>query len=357
MRLSIASAQGDYEVTFHQSSEEAVRAAAELPDPFFLIDRNVRSLYQRELAPALSRRVLELDANEEVKTLRGVGKVVEFLQESNATKKSTVVAIGGGIIQDLATFCSHIYYRGIRWAFVPTTLLAMSDSCIGAKCGINLGVFKNQLGVFQSPSAVFIATEFLGTLQDIDLASGHGEIIKLLLTGPEPGYRKLKAILDSEGLRTPRLQELIFDSLSVKKQVIEEDEYESDLRRILNYGHTFGHALESLTTYQVPHGLAVAWGIDLVNHIAVRRGLLDRATFEDVHAFVQRHFRHRLSRQVTASELITASRRDKKAGDGKVNLILLERPGSLKIAPIAFDAALEQQVGEYLDQFDAFRGH
>ena len=355
--LPIASAQGDYEVTFHSSVTDAVDAAARIDDALFLVDRNVKALYERKLAPVLAGRVLELDANEDEKTLTGVAKVVEFLQRNNATKKSTVVAIGGGIIQDLATFSSHIYYRGIRWAFVPTTLLSMSDSCIGAKCGINLGAFKNQLGVFQSPSAVLIAAGFLDTLADVDVASGHGEIIKLLLTGPHEGYEKLKAILDRDGLRTGMLPELIYDSLAVKKQVIEEDEYEADLRRILNYGHTFGHALESLTSHEVPHGLAVAWGIDLVNHIAVQRGMLDPATFDDVHAFVKRHFQFNLSRRVTADELIAASRRDKKAAGGKVDLILLERPGSLKIVPVAFDAALQQQVAGYLDQFDAFRGH
>jgi 3-dehydroquinate synthase len=355
--LPIASAQGDYAVEFFPDVDAALQAAAGLDDPFFLVDRHVRALYARELAPLLDgRRTLELDATEDEKTLAGVGKVVAFLQENNATKKSTVVAIGGGIIQDLATFSSHIYYRGIRWAFVPTTLLAMSDSCIGAKCGINLGPFKNQLGVFQSPSRVLIATGFTRTLSDLDVASGHGEIIKLMLTGPPAGYRKLKDALDAEGLRTARLPELIYDSLAVKKRVIEADEYESDLRRILNYGHTFGHALESLTAHQVPHGLAVAWGVDLVNHIAVQRGLLDQATFDDVHAFVQRHFRFTLPRHVTASELIAASRRDKKVSDGAVNLILLERPGNLKIVPVPFDAALEQQVGGYLDSFDAFRG-
>jgi 3-dehydroquinate synthase len=375
--LPIASAQGDYAVEFFASIEEALAAAARIDDPFFLVDRNVRALYRDELAFLEDARTLELDATEDEKTLAGVGRVVEFLQRNNATKKSTVVAIGGGIIQDLATFSSHIYYRGIRWAFVPTTLLSMSDSCIGAKCGINLGAFKNQLGVFQSPSAVLIATGFIRTLSDHDVASGHGEILKLMLTADPGGtggaphtprsldsarddtggelYAKLKQIVDAEGLRTEKLPELIYDSLAVKKQVIEEDEYEADLRRILNYGHTFGHALESLTAHEVPHGHGVAWGIDLVNHIAVSRGLLDRATFDDIHAFVGRHSRFRLSRRITAAELLAAARRDKKAAGGTVNLILLERPGSLKIVPVPF-ADLDEPVAEYLEHFDAFRG-
>lgn len=354
--LPIASAQGDYEVVFHPSVDAAIAATLAIDDAFYLVDRNLLALYASELAPLRDARLLALDATEEEKTLAGVTKVVTFLQQNNATKRSTVVAIGGGIIQDLATFSSHLYYRGIRWLFVPTTLLAMSDSCIGAKCGINLGEFKNQLGVFQSPSGVHVATDFIRTLTDHDVASGYGEILKLLLTGQEAGFTKLRDIIDAEGLLTPRLPELIYDSLAVKKAVIEEDEYESDLRRILNYGHTFGHALESLTAHAVPHGLGVVWGIDLVNWIAVERGLLAREHFDAIHAFILRHLTFRLPRPIAPAELIAASRRDKKASGGEVNLILLERPGRLRIVRVPFDAELERQIATWLERFDAFRG-
>lgn len=356
--LRIHSAQGDYDVAFHASVHDALAATASIPDAFYLVDRNVLQLYASELGPLLEgRNVLAVDATEEEKTLAGVTKVVSWLQRNNANKRSTVVAVGGGIIQDLATFSSHLYYRGIRWVFVPTTLLAMSDSCIGAKCGINLNEFKNQLGVFQSPSGVHIATDFIRTLSDHDVASGYGEILKLMLTGEESGFEKLRGIVDADGLRTARLPELIYDSLAVKKEVIEEDEYEADLRRILNYGHTFGHALESLTAHEVPHGHGVAWGIDLVNHIAVDRGMLPQSDFDRIHAFVVRHLSFRPSRRITAAELIAASRRDKKAAAGEVNLILLERPGQLRIVKVPFDATLERQISDYLDRYDAFRGH
>jgi 3-dehydroquinate synthase len=355
--LVIASAQGDYPVEFSSTIEQALEAVASIPDAFYLVDRNLLGLYPQLKNLLDGRRHLELDANEDEKTLAGVTKVVHWLQRNNCSKKSTVVAIGGGIIQDLATFSSHVYYRGVPWAFVPTTLLSMSDSCIGAKCGINVNEFKNQLGVFQSPARVLIATDFITTLADQDVASGYGEILKLLLTGPPDGFAKLREIVERDGLRTQHLPELVHASLKVKKQVIEEDEYEADYRRVLNYGHTFGHALESLTSHEVPHGLGVAWGIDLVNYIAVARGLLEKAIFDEVHDFIRRHIPFRLSRPVATGELIAASRRDKKASGGEVNLVLLARHGELRIVKVPFDGDLERQVSEYLERHDAFRGH
>jgi 3-dehydroquinate synthase len=356
--LTISSAQGDYNVDFRATVDEAVREAAETRDAVFLIDRQVATLYAEPLAPILKGQPhLLLDATEEEKTLDGVGRVVCFLQQRNCTRQSVVVAIGGGIIQDLATFSSHIYYRGIRWVFVPTTLLSMSDSCIGAKCGINLGEFKNQLGVFQSPSRVIIATPFIDTLSDRDVASGYGEILKLMLTGSRGLFDKLRAATDSGGLRNPSLPELIRDSLVVKKRVIEEDEHETDLRRILNYGHTFAHALESLTEHEVPHGIAVAFGTDLVNSIAVSRGILDSVTAKEISEYIDRHFRFRTTRVITSTELLQRSRRDKKVADGEVNLILLEQPGSLKIVKTRFDERLAGEIDQYLDTHHAlYRG-
>jgi len=224
----------------------------------------------------------------------------------------------------------------------------MCDSCIGAKCGINLNNFKNQLGVFHSPHRVLICLPFLETLSDTEILSGYGEIIKLLLAGSAEQFALLRESVEKDGLRNPRLSRLIYESLNVKKRVIEEDEYERDLRRILNYGHTFGHALEAISHHGIPHGKAVAWGVDLVNYIAVERGLLDRAEYDSIHAFIQKHFAHRLPRSVSAVELIDASKRDKKVADGKVNLILLRTAGELQIVPTAYDAQLQQEVERHL---------
>jgi len=239
---------------------------------------------------------------------------------------------------------------------VPTTLLSMCDSSIGAKCGINLGRFKNQLGVFQSPSRVLIALDFLATLSDRDVQSGYGEIIKLTLTGSREDFDALVAAVDAGGLRNERVAELVHRSLRVKQRVIEEDEYERDRRRILNYGHTFGHSLEGVTGHAIPHGTAVAWGVDLVNFLARERGLLDRETYDEIHAFIARHWSFALDGPVDVDALIDGTRRDKKVVDGRLTLILLAAPGDLRIVKTDFDATLRAQVAAYLGTDSVVRG-
>lgn len=353
--LTIRSGQGDYQVFFEQELDKAVARIKDVRNGVVLVDRRIAELYREPLAPLLQAMpALLMDATEESKTLAGVSRVATWLQENKCTKQTTLIAVGGGIMQDLATFTSHVYYRGIKWVFLPTTLLSMSDSCIGAKCGINLNAFKNQLSVFQSPSKVVIFPGFLRTLSDTDVSSGYGEILKLMLTGSKEDFDDLRRVVSAEGLRTPQLARLILRSLEIKKQVIEADEYESDLRRILNYGHTFGHSLEALCGYEVPHGLGVAWGLDLVNFIAARRGFLAQAEFEDAHRFILEHLPFKRSRPVSAADLIDGTRRDKKVQDGQLTLILMERPGRLKIVKTPFDDQLTSEVGEYLAKHDAF---
>jgi 3-dehydroquinate synthase len=347
--LPIKSGQGDYVVEFLADVRQIAERIAALPNVVIVIDRNVATLYADVLRPVLQgKAALIIDATEEEKSLTGVTCALDFFQASNCVKQSLVVAIGGGITQDIVAFAAHMYYRGMKWVFVPTTLLAMADSCIGAKCSVNFNEYKNQLGVFYSPSQVLVCARFLETLSETDVRSGYGEIFKLSLTGSIEFFQEYTQLVNQYGFRHSGIEKLIYDSLCVKKQVIEQDEYEIDLRRILNYGHTFGHALEAITHYAVPHGQAVVWGLDLVNWIAQRQGLLSKADFDLIHFFVKRHFSTQLTRPVSAAELIQGARRDKKVSGGKVNLVLLERPGSLKIVPTSFDDHLEQLVAEYL---------
>ncbi|TRZ47701.1 iron-containing alcohol dehydrogenase [bacterium] len=347
--LPIKSGQGDYVVEFLDDLRQIAEQIATLPNAAIVIDRNVATLYADVLQPVLQNKpTLVIDATEEEKSLRGVGRALDFFQASNCVKASLVVAIGGGITQDIVAFAAHMYYRGLKWVFVPTTLLAMADSCIGAKCGVNLNEYKNQLGVFYSPSRVLVCIKFLETLSETDVRSGYGEIFKLSLTGSTEFFNAFMEHVNRDGFRRSNIETMIYDSLCVKKQVIEQDEYEIDLRRILNYGHTFGHALEAITHYAVPHGQAVVWGLNLVNWIAQRQGLLSKSDFDLIHSFIQQNFAIRFERPVSAAELIQGARRDKKVSGSRVNLVLLERPGSLKIVPTVFDDHLDQWVTEYL---------
>jgi 3-dehydroquinate synthase len=314
-----------------------------------VVDRNVENLYASMLKPLLTRfPTLLLDATEEEKTLAGASKVLDFLGTSGATRQSRLIAVGGGIIQDIAAFAAHVYYRGIKWIFVPTTLLSMADSCIGAKCGLNFNAFKNQVGVFHSPEKVLIGVSFVKTLTDDAIRSGYGEILKLALTGPPHLVSTLKTVIEEHGFKNSHLSEFVYDCLRIKKEIIEIDEFDTGPRITLNYGHTFGHALETITNYEVPHGLAIAWGMDVANKISSMKGILSESDYREIHSLIADHFSFRTSREITAKELIDCVSRDKKVMDNKINLVLLERPGHLRIEPAAFDTSLTSFVQEYL---------
>lgn len=357
--LKIQSVQGDYVVHFEDSIEHVVgHVLNNQPSAVLLVDRQVGRIYGKPLAPLLEGMpTYLLDATEEEKTLTGITKVVRWLQEQKCTRQTVMIALGGGIIQDVATFSSHVYYRGIRWHFIPTTLLSMADSCIGAKCGINLGAMKNQLGVFHSPSEVVVCTKFLESLGEQAFWSGCGEMFRLMLTGPRHYLEDFQNDVRAVGLYQIDLAKYISRSLEVKKEIIEIDEHEKDLRRILNYGHTFGHALEAVTEYEVPHGLAVVWGLDLANYIAVQRGTLDPGMFACIHTFIKEHFAFPLTHQLDAHELIRGAQRDKKVADGQMTLIVMEQPGQLKIVKMPFDQELLAMVNDYIAGPNAFRRH
>lgn len=347
--LLIRSGQGDYRVQFVPGVAAALDAALGEAGTVLIVDRKVAALCAGALGPWMAARpTLLLDATEEEKSLAGVARIAGFFQQHGCTRGSVAVAVGGGIVQDLVCFAAHLWHRGLKWVFVPTTLLAMADSCIGAKCGINFNHFKNQLGFFYAPSRVVSCAEFLGTLEERDVGSGFGEILKLAITGGEELLGDLERTVARDGLRGPETLRLVRQSLVVKQGVIEEDEYERDLRRILNYGHTFGHALESISDNAVPHGLAVAWGLDLANYLSVRRGLLAPEGFERVHAFIERHLPFALREPVVPDRLLAAARTDKKASAGQVNLILLARIGELKIVRTPLDAELAGQLAAWL---------
>ena len=163
-KIAIKSYNGEYSVEFHKKINIPIKKL-DRRKKLILIDSRVYSLYKSKLKKLADiYPTLLIKSDEKEKTLFGVNKVLNFLQQNHATRKTLLVGIGGGIVQDITTFVSHIFYRGIEWHYYPTTLLSMSDSCIGAKCGINFNAFKNQIGVFHPPKKVVIFNEFLSTL-------------------------------------------------------------------------------------------------------------------------------------------------------------------------------------------------
>lgn len=357
--LRISSRQWDYDVLFAPSIRAAIELAlADQGEVLVVCDENVAQLHNEALANVLqSHPTYLVAASEDTKSLTGVTELVDWLIDQRAVRSATILAIGGGCIQDLVSFTAHLYYRGINWAFIPTTVLSQSDSCIGAKSGINVLPFKNQLGALHSPRRVAIATEFLSTLPDIELASGYGEIVKLSVTSSHSFLSRLTAALDEGGIRNNDLLELIRASLRAKQEIIEIDEYETDLRRILNYGHSFGHALEAISGHAIPHGLSVLWGIDVINWLGARWGVTDVGIAQQLSALIREHFEYRMPVRPTAPELMAQLNRDKKVSQGVMNFAVLETEGIFCILPRALDQELEDLVSEYLETDYVFLGN
>ena len=200
-----------------------------------------------------------IDAVESSKTLSTVEDVIVSLQKLGARSNSKVLAIGGGIIQDIMTLVASLYMRGIAWIYVPTTLLAMADSCVGGKSSINTKTVKNLIGNIFPPETIYADTDFILTLSDEDFSAGLAEASKICFCKGAEEFQKFLSLSSS---KSPEyLAQMLPLVLNAKKWFVEIDEFDNSERKQLNFGHTFGHALEVGSSYRIPHGLAVASGV------------------------------------------------------------------------------------------------
>jgi 3-dehydroquinate synthase len=326
--ISIHSSLRDYTVHF-QDDSGFIEGFSRFPQRLFVIDENVWRLHGHGCLSAIpeSERMI-FPISEERKNLDSVMEIYDRLMTCSAKKNMTLISIGGGIIQDITGFVASTLYRGLNWVFVPTTLLAQSDSCIGSKTSLNYKRFKNLIGTFYPPGEVHIFAPFLQTLENCDFLSGMGEVAKLHIMG---GADTITALTDAlpEILKRDKaaLLSAIRRSLAVKLSYMEGDEFDTGRRNLLNYGHCFGHALETVCNYAIPHGQAVVIGMLVANRIAVQRGLLSaesdqRMAKQLLVALLD--FRLELSRFSTV-ELVAAMKQDKKrVGEGLVMVMITD---------------------------------
>jgi 3-dehydroquinate synthase len=355
IRLEVKSINGNYFATFHTELVSVIKSITMKKDVYIVIDLEVSKRYPSILSLFAKERFYVVESKEENKSLSKVAEITEWLLDLGATKSSHLVGIGGGVVQDLTTFSSHIYYRGISWTFVPTTLLSQADSCIGAKCALNLKGYKNQLGVVHTPSAVEIFPGFLGTLPFPEIQSGFGEITKLAVTGEDQFLGDFKEYLQKHNMSLNAIAELIFASLRSKIYVINQDEYESDLRRILNYGHSFGHALESLTGNSIVHGDAVIVGMDIINFIGIKLEITDYEFYLDMKELFDRYFKHiAINKRIEPQAWVYELKHDKKMKDGKMNFAIPHSLGDIRIHEMDLDESLVSIVREYLEDSSFF---
>ncbi len=259
---------------------------------FVLADTNTARDCYPLLQPQLpAHELLTIEAGEAYKTLATCGHVWEWLTTQAADRHALLVCLGGGVVTDLGGFCAATYKRGIACAVLPTTLLAQVDAGVGGKTGVDFQGFKNHIGVFQEPAGVFIDPAFLATLPPRELRSGYAEIIKHTLIADAAAFQQLHGLdVATVADWTP----IIEHSVAIKQQIVDQDPLEAGPRKLLNFGHTVGHALESYLLLQpgreVRHGEAVAAGLICESWLSVQRGLLSSQELVEVEGVVKAAF-------------------------------------------------------------------
>jgi 3-dehydroquinate synthase len=329
--------------------EEAIDQVIPARDVLVITNTTVGPLYSPALTQALApRRCLEvsLPDGEVHKTLANVSRMLDVLVANRFARDSCVVALGGGVVGDMAGFAAACYQRGIAFVQVPTTLLAQVDSSVGGKTGVNHPGGKNLIGAFHQPAAVFADTETLATLPDRELRAGLAEVIKYGLIVDRPFFDWLEANAARLLARdTDALIHAIKRSCEIKAEIVARDEREQGDRALLNLGHTFGHAIESATNYSTwLHGEAVGAGMLLAADMSQRLGWVSAADVERVE-HVLRLFGLRTDvSELTADTLAEKMKIDKKVAAGRIRLVLLKTIGKSVVTGDYDDAALRETL-------------
>ena len=282
--LKIKSKVRDFKIRF-TNNFNFINVFLSYPYYVVIVGSVVYKIYKKKIFDKFPRKnliVLKLD--EKRKTLESVNKIYDKLLSTSAKKNLTIISFGGGINQDVIGFAASTLYRGINWIYVPTTLLAQADSAIGLKTSLNFHSYKNVLGTFYPPSEIFINVNFLKTLENKDYYSGIGEILKFLLM-QKNSYKKIHNIISEINILKKRknnnyIIKIIKKSIKIKLSYMEGDEFDTGRRNLLNYGHELGHALESTSNFEIPHGIGVIIGIIFATLVSHNRGYLSKDTLD-----------------------------------------------------------------------------
>ncbi|MGB9499776.1 MAG: 3-dehydroquinate synthase [Dissulfuribacterales bacterium] len=312
--------------------ERLANLDAYLPDSKVVIitDENVAEYYQQDFP---GRPVIQIKTGEGIKTLETAAKIYQQLIALEADRSVFLVGIGGGIVCDITGFVASTYLRGVRFGYVPTTLLAQVDASVGGKTGVNFLGYKNMVGVFNQPEFVICDPALLNTLPEEELVCGFAEIVKHAAIA-DPDYFALleREAQNALSLNPEVLEQVIYKSVAIKADIVNRDETEKGERRKLNFGHTFGHAVEKTTG--LPHGEAVSIGMTVAAQLSSTRGMI---TENDVNRLKTLLSRLKLPTRIDADKnrLLDAMARDKKREGDDINFVLLTKIGKAVVEKIA----------------------
>ncbi len=304
-----------------------------------ITDSNVGKFYLEELKNILSSLSeyvyhIVIPAGEENKNLDRVNECYEQLIKESFDRNDVLIALGGGVVGDLTGFVAATYLRGVRFVQVPTSLLAMVDSSIGGKTGVDFKAYKNMVGAFHQPRLVYMNFSVLLSLPGREYLSGMGEIIKHGLIRNKADYQWLKdnrdAIVNRE---LDILKEMVYRNCCVKKSVVEKDPKELGDRALLNFGHTIGHSVEKLMSFTLLHGECVCIGMAAASYLSMTRGHITKVEYEDILDTIKQFYQPVRVSGLNRKEVYEVTKLDKKMDGDKIKFILIRKVGDAVIDP------------------------
>lgn len=353
--MVIKSHAKDYNVNI-SSDYSFVEELKKIQNSLWIIDSNVLDIYKDRLFNDIpEEQMFVIDAQEENKTIETALEICEVMTSIPAKRNSTIISFGGGIVQDITGFASNILYRGVNWKFVPTTLLAACDSCIGGKTSLNYKKYKNLLGTFFAPDDIYICADFFQSLSERDFFSGLGEVVKFNILSGEADMADIADSYEKLLAREPEtVNKFLHKSLNFKKRYIEEDEFDRGIRVHLNFAHTFGHAFETMSNYAIPHGTAVAMGTIAANRVSYKRGWMDESIVNKAEALLlpiikvdAKHI------DVDMDKVISAVKKDKKQIGDNITIVLVK---GADMETVVVNDGTEAEIGESIEYlFDKLR--
>ena len=335
-----------YNICFAENFDglaENISSAAGISKKAFIVtDSNVSALYLDEVISRISAcfagiSYYVIKAGEASKSLSVAEKILKAMIEAGITRDGIVIALGGGVVGDLAGFCAAIYMRGIDFIQIPTTLLSQIDSSIGGKTAVDMDAYKNMVGAFHSPLLVYENSGCLKTLPKDQVLSGMGEVIKSALLGDACLWNYLINTLSGTDITkagSETLIHILYNTCLIKKKIVEEDPFDTGKRAVLNLGHTFGHAIEKCAGFGLTHGECVAYGTICASYISLRRGYISGSEYDSIYGFIQGIGLKTTvpgKYNMTKDSVVGAMLKDKKNNADGLKFILIEGIGNAVI--------------------------
>ncbi len=315
-----------------------------------IADNNTRKYCYSLIKPLLGKhKLVTVPSGEKHKVLATCETIWESMTAAELDRHALVINIGGGVIGDMGGFCAAVYKRGIDFIQIPTTLLSQVDASVGGKLGIDFQGFKNHLGVFNIPKSVLIDPFFLKTLPEREIRSGFAEVIKHCLIADADKWK----VIRQNDFEEQNWADLIAHSVKIKQEIVNQDPTEKGLRKILNFGHTLGHAVETYflgksENERLYHGEAIAVGMVMESYLSYKRGLIDQKTLIDIEEFIFATYGRVLIKETDVEAIIALTRQDKKNRGNEIRFSLLEGAGKCGYDIVVSVPEMRKAVAYYM---------